>query len=335
MLFRSGDNWQAYVNQSFSSEAQYKASYPATFYWGNIAEVSITSETPWEDLKNKIFDSYGYVAGFDDPEIKQLILQSFFESWSPDEFLSHYKQTTYYNTRNKKQLDWANLSEAEKQYQINTTAKTLVDAWKNYYGTDIAGGLTNPDILAAAQAIASGTMEYGEWDYNTRKAAEAVSGTPAYRDRTKETQAQGKEGVDIENLTKAAEDSWRNWVGPVAIPNNFASKWANDIYMNTKSEADLQNYLETVSKSYWTNKPDNVAWADWAAPFKSEVQKILEDPNIADNDSLLSAILSGGLAGRDATLAIRKDSRFQKTHGFYSELSGTVAQVGRMFGFIT
>jgi hypothetical protein len=269
----------------------------------------------------------------DDPEVRRIIIQGFFEVWTQNEFLAHYKQTDYFNTLNDIQRRWATLSEAERQARIEGQAGVLLNLYRSEWGTDPVGGLDQ--LLIDAERVASGQLDLAAWNFQTRLSAETVGDTPAARRVVTEIQAQGEAAVTRSNLAGFVEDQWSSWVGTGRPPPEFMQQWSNWLFLNERSEQELEAELRDISTGRWGDlKPENVTYAAWSAPWKGEIARVLETGTINNDDPLLNHILSMGLTGADATAAMRHDQRFLQTNTFRGELSDAVADVGKQFGFI-
>jgi hypothetical protein len=330
-----GENWQSYLKGTYASQSAAQAALGHMYFWGNAAEIQATAESPWEQLKQSIFESYGHVAGFENDEIKRLILQGWWEGWEATTFMAHYHESSYYQSLSNLQREWAGLGEAEKQARIQEQAGNLLEYYRSQWGVDPAGGITDAELMAAAEAVASGELALSTWQYNTRISAEGVENTPAYRNVIVEQQAQGQGEVTVENLRNQVMSMWREWVGPVEMPTKgWAQQWAQWLYMNERSEAELEERLKAISGNRWSGKDRNLSWSEWATAPKNLIQQTLELGNVDDDDALLNRILTKGLQGEEAITAIRHDPRYEKTNGMYRELSSTVAEIGRRFGFV-
>ncbi len=320
------------VDIVFSNRSQFESRF-GNNYWGNIAEVNLSADTPWQDLKERIFDQFGYVPGFDDPEIQRLLIQGYFEGWTQQQWIVEYQGTEYFANTTNVERAWGGLSEAEKAQRIAEQAIRLADFYRAEFGTGIDPNST--EIQDAAFQISSGQMTLEEWQYNTTEAAALVSGSPVFRRRAAVDEAALDEGNQIENLTALAEAEWRSWVGPSAMPTGFAAKWGADLASGAASEADLDAYLKGVANARWGNKPEDVRYEDWAAPFSSQIAGTLELGSLDDNDPLLSKILNSDLSGVDLEAMIRHDDRYLDTRSFGSSLTNYVEDLGKNFGFIT
>lgn len=316
----------------FSNQGQFQSAF-GNFYFGNVAEVSLKADTPWDDLKEKIFNQFGYVPGFDEPEIRRLLMEAYFEGWSENQWIVEYRKTNYFNNRTDSQRQWAGLSDAEKGQRSQEIAVELANNYRDIWGIDIDP--RHSDIARAAQEIASGQQLIEEWRFRQRQEAQGQEGTPAYNEARERLREAGEEEVREENLTLFAEQQWNSWVGPVRAPSNYAERWGKWLALNEKSEADLENYLKGIAQSRWSYKPDDVPWEDWAAPFKSQIRDELELASLDDKDSLLTSILNTDLTGQDLIQMIRQDDRFLSTRKMYGQLSSAAADIGRRFGFIT
>lgn len=300
-------------------------------YWGDLSEINLRADTPWDDLKEKIFSSFGWVPGLDDPEVRRTILQGFFEGWNETQFTVEYRKTNYFNTLTDTQRKWVGLSEAERAQRTQSIAVELAESYKDIWGEVVP--LDDDDIQAAAMKIASGQDLLEKWKFDQRKLAGEVEGTPESVKRDREQRDLLAEGNKAENLALYAENQWREWVGPGGIPKGFGKKWGDQINAGTKSEADLENYLKSLSSSRWAQKPPDLTWQDWATPYKSQIQNTLELSTLDDEDRLLNRILNQDISGQDLNVMIRQDERFRKTQGLYNELSGAASNLSRQFGF--
>jgi len=328
-----GDKFEDNIANTVENPDVFRALY-GDFYWGNIAEVNITSDDPWDDLKTRVFESYGYVSGIDTPEVKRLVLQAYFEQWDGDEFVSHYRNTEYFNSLGDLQRTWSTLSEAERDYRVRSRAATLADFYRNQYGDNIEGGLNSEQLLDWARQVESGVLPVDEWEFNTRTSASAIEGTPAWITKNETDRAAGEAAVTIENLIGFVEDQWKDWLGTNPMPADFASKWGNWLYMNKRSEEELEDRLQQLGSTRWENKPPEIPWSEWASVFKGQIGSTLELTSVADEDPLLQSLLSQGLQGQDMNQAIRSDQRFKETTSFRDQMNSTVSRVGRTMGFI-
>jgi len=150
-----------------------------------------------------------------------------------------------------------------------------------------------------------------------------------------EQQSQGQREATIENLESWVREQWREWVGPIDTPSqDWAKRWASWLYMNDRSEAELMDRLKTISTNRWLNKDKELSWSEWSTAPRDHIRRTLELSHVDDDDPLLNRILTRGLQGEDAIMAIRNDDRFRSTNTMYRELSSTVAEIGKRFGFI-
>lgn len=329
------DDWESDVTEVYSNAGAYEAKY-GDLHWGNVAEISRTAEDPWQDMMTRIIDEFGYVAGIEDPEIRGLIIQAHFEKWSTSTFLANYKNTTYYNSLGDAARGWAVLSDEEKARRIRTRASELANYYYQQYGIYPEGGVDNPDILVAAEEIESGSgVTFGEWKYNIKKAAVEVLDSPAHREAVAEEQSQGERATTISNWRLYAEEQWRKWVGSsVPIPDNYADEWANWLFMEDRSEADLENHLRAIATTYYPEKDPNLSYSEWSAIPRSYIQNTLELGTVDDDDQLLEQILSEGLTGYDMRVAIKNDPRYMQTKGAFNSISQRVDSIGAKMGFI-
>lgn len=318
------------VNASLSNSGQFTAAF-GNNYWGDASEIDLKAETPWMDLKNKIFNQFGYVPGFDTPEIKKLLLQAYFEKWTPDQWTVEYRNTQYFKTTTDQQRKWVGLSTAEQNSLVQEQTNEMTAIYRQIWGTDP----NRADLAKIAFKVASGQLNLNQWELEQRNQAARRAGTPEYA-RRQEEQREAAEGVNrVEDLTLFAEDQYRAWVGPGNLPQGWAQQWGAQLATGAKSEADLENYLKTLSQSRWQFKPPDLTWQDWAAGYKAQIGDTLELGVVNDADPLLNQILRSDLNGVDLDQMIRGDQRFKSTQKMYGELADYAGEMGRRFGFIT
>jgi hypothetical protein len=317
-------------NFTFSNVGQFEDRF-GNNYWGDVREIDLKAETPWEDLDSRIEAQFGHVPGFSDPDIRRLMRQAFFETWSPDQFQVEYRKTSYYQNSTDQQRQWAGLSQAERNQRIAETDTKMKQEYRRLFGAEMPVGYS----AGIAEQIASGVTTFDSWAYGQASAAGGQTGTPEHARRFAEQQAANSPQNQIENMTKFANDQYLAWVGPGALPANFAASWGKNLATGDASEADLEAHLKTLSQARWAYKDPNVSWEDWAAPFKAEIGDTLELGSVMDTDPLLGSILRSDLTGVDLNAMIRKDKRFLSTQKMYEGLAGAAADMGRRFGFIT
>ena len=313
----------------FSNGGQFEGRF-GNNYWGNAQEISLKSDNPWDDLKDKIFNQFGHVPGLDEPEIRRLLMQAYFEGWTENQWTVEYRRTSYYNNLTDGQRAWAGKSQAEKDQQVKQQATKMAEDYNSIWGLQ-----KKPlDFMDDALKIASGTTLYDSWLFNQRRQAEKQEGTPAWTDRRQQEREGREEGNREENLGLYAEQQWQHWVG-TGLPKEFGERWGVWLATGKKSEADLENYLKQISQSRWAYKPAEIPYSDWSSGYKSQIKDELELTTIGDTDPLLKKVLNTDMTGQDLTQLIRQDKRFLSTERMYGELSSAAADMGRRFGFIT
>lgn len=319
------------ANINLDNAGQFEAKY-GNNYWGNVGEVNLNYDDPWQDLKERIFNQFGYVPGFDDKEIQRLLVQAFFEDWDQNQWTVEYRNTEYYQSTTDTQRRWVGLSEAQQNQLVADEAAQLKSLYQSIWSAEWA--MDEAEINDAAFKIASGQTTRKQWEWDQRQAAAKEEGTLEANRRRQEQEELRAEGNQIENLAAYAEAQWRAWVGPVDMPANFANRWGNDLASGKASEADLEAYLKRIATARWQYKPEDVTWEDWASTYKSQIKNTLELGSLDDSDPLLNSILNQDITGQDIEQMIRKDTRFRSTRRMYGELSSTVEDIGRRFGYI-
>lgn len=317
---------------TLSNTGQFESQY-GNNYWGNVGEINLKADDPWQDLTDRIYNQFGYVPGFDTDEVRKLLTQAFFEDWDQNQWLVEYRNTDYYQSTTDVQRQWVGLSDAEKAQRIEEEAINLQNMYQGIWGYGF--DFDDAAIQDMAFKIASGQSTLDQWEWDQRAAAAKVEGTVEWNTRRQQEEDLLAEGNEIENLTLFAEQQWLSWVGPVDVPAGFAEKWGSDLASGKASQADLETYLKDISNGRWSFKPPNLTWTDWASTYKQQIKSTLELGSLDDKDPLLNQILGSDLNGVDLNSMIRQDERFKSTQQMFGELSSMAEDMGRRFGFIT
>lgn len=148
------------------------------------------------------------------------------------------------------------------------------------------------------------------------------------------TAAPDMSAAAINDIKSQIRQMWEAWMGPGAADETYLNQWANWLYYGKKGQDELEQSIKQISTGRWPNKPADITWTEWASPYKSKIQDMLEIPKLDNTDSLLSSALDAQVEGRDLDLMIRKDTRWQRTANYRDQYSQAAIELGRAFGFV-
>lgn len=137
----------------------------------------------------------------------------------------------------------------------------------------------------------------------------------------------------ISDLKAGIRELWEAWMGPGEPDENYLNQWANWIFNGKKGADDVETSIRAMAHGRWPNKPEDLTWTEWATPYKTKIQDMLEIPKLDNVDSLLTRALDSQVEGRDLDLLIRKDDRWQRTANYRDEYSRAAIELGRAFGY--
>lgn len=264
-----------------------------------------------------VADKVGANAAYLNTELAPILIQAAAQGMPAAQLENLITNTPYYQQHNNTQLSWQTKSTADKAVAISLQQAQMAKDARDLYGPDWTSGaipgLTYDGLHAAAEMVASGAITYDVWRFQTQRAAESASNTPAARAVVTAQRQVGQQATDVSNLTQRLGDTWRQWMGDQYPPQDLGG-WAQKIYMNQASEADFLNNAKTMSQQLYVNKPANLDYASWVQQPKSLIAGTLELPSVKDSDLLLQSYLRGNIANLgDLKLAAQQDPRYDGT----------------------
>jgi hypothetical protein len=296
----------------------------------------VTAEFPqW--AVSAMGDQVGTNAAYLTTEIAPIIIEAAAQGWPLEHLQNAISQTPYYQAHSQAQLTWQTKSVADRNVDIGLLQARMAKDARDLYGPDWTSGaipgLTFEGLHAAAEMVASGGMTYDVWHFETQRAAETASNTPAARAVVDAQAAVGQRATDVANLTQRLGDTWRTWVGDQYPPQDLAG-WAQRINMNQASEADFVASAKTMSAGLYPNKPRDLDYTSWVQQPKSLIAGTLEMPTVKDSDLLLQSYLRGNIANLgDLKLAAQQDPRYDATVTARDQMTQLGSHILSTWGF--
>ena len=302
------------------------------FYFGNLNEIEVTGDVAWKEMTKSIFAEYGQYIPLDSPELKRLVMQAYLEKWDGEQTKAAYKTTSYYNNMTSQAIDYAGMSTAEQTAEIEKTQYKLLSHYIYENGSAPPGGIE--DLLNQATNVAKGTVGLEGAYYSITTNAESVEGSSAHR--------RSNDQISAKNEALGEADGWYSRIlnahntyqgNHTSIDEGHYRELARQLGTKETDWNSVLSGVQNASSAVHANKDPLLTFNQYASGAKGIVKGALEIENIANDDSLVTQILSQELAGKDLDKAIRADSRFLNTVRAKDELTSNVNSLGQALGF--
>lgn len=281
---------------------------------------------------NHIVQAYmGNNPAKDDPEVRKVLAQL---AARPDmgqsELENLLKATNYYKGRTQTQLEWNDLSDAEKAQRINEQAANLASTYLSTVGSTIP--YDNPTLRFYAEQIASGKMGAGQV-VETWAKPEALKNpeSPWSRTLRNEQENQRARGVDVENQTSAVRKIASEW--GVQLSDQSLGEWGRKLVTKEASDADLENYLKGQAKILYAWKDENVKTADAAQPWLQAYSRVLEKGATDLFNPVIQQALQQGTPLFEFEKQLKLRPEWLQTGNARETLDAGASAIGRTMGF--
>ena len=282
----------------------------------------------WENILDKWFQKDNPARN--DPGVLKVMAQlAARPDMSETELYNLLSSTEYYDKLTDVQRKWNDLSDAEKQYQINEMASRLAEAYFLDVGTPINAG--NAEIIRYATDIVSGKRSYegviGTW---VRQQAEKNPESPWMRKVRAEEENQRRRPFDIEQKAGEIRALTNQW--GIQMAEGTLQKWANDIVSMTRSDDDLLEALKDQAQVLYPWKDRELSTEEAAQPWIQTYQRVMEKPADVFNGQVQKA-LSAGQAVFDFERELKSSEQWETTSNFQEEATKALGDIGRRMGF--
>lgn len=253
---------------------------------------------------------------------------------SEAEFQNRLRQTPYYQQRTERQIEWNDLSEAERQARIDEVAADVVQHYFTYGGVNLPIG--DKWVRHWASQIASGQMGMGEFVEGTLKPHFAKDpNSPQGRRIREEQESRLQRGVDIENLTADLRDIALNEWG-FQMSGADLTKWAGYIAENKKSMKDFESTIEQWAKNMFPGIPANTTVRDYAQPYLQIFRQVLERDAPLTNGHIQKALSQGfqNMTTNEFASYLKTLPDWEGTQNAVQELDQMASRAGQLMGFL-
>jgi hypothetical protein len=267
-----------------------------------------------------------------DPEVLRVLAEY---AARPDmeraELENKLQATKWFQSRTQAELEWNDLSEAERGKRKREVIAQMQQLYQRYMGK--APGTDFMAKHADLDRIASGKMTLTDWVESVLKpAAEGVTESPWARELRDGKEAQRQRGFDIGNTTARIRDELERyglkWTGAQL------QTWARAIVEKRKSDADLTAALEAGAQSLYPglgplNGSDVVTLA---APWLETYERVLEKKGSLFTPEVREALAKGEPVW-DMEKRLTKSSAWLTTRNADERMNDLASQIGEMFGY--
>jgi hypothetical protein len=265
-------------------------------------------------------------------------------------FTLDWQATDLYQSRTNAERDWANASESEKESMLMTTATVLLSTWNintgenlrwidfdsNGDGTVSTAELQsgNPEMYNHALSVASGVKGIEqvnlEWIY---PAAEGMDESPRVRLLRQEEVAKNEFSSSVSQNKSTVIEKFDKW--GVEISNSNAEAYADELYMGTMSEFNIEELAKSISNGVYGNKPEDVDFDTWSSVYATNYASMLGLPSPTYKDEAFVDMLSSEepVNLRQFKKKVRQDERWKETDDAKATYSKVYSDVGRIMGF--
>lgn len=315
------------------TQAQFNKMFPNYINGGNALELDSIAKDfgSYRNYWNWLIKAYmGPNPAKNDPGVLRVLAQlAARPDMSSEELDNLLKSTSYYQSRTEAQLEWNDLSKAEREKRVNDTAIQLVDSYFQLVGAQIP--MTNGTLMQWARRIASGEIGYGvaieQW---IKPAALKNPESPWSRTIRNEKINQGQFEVDVENAAEQARQLARRW--GVQLSETSLADWGNKLTMNEASEADLIDYLKKQASILYPWKDPELETMEAAEPWLQTYSRVMErNADIFNVD--VQRALSQGQPVFEFEQTLRSSDQWLETRNATDTLTSMAAEIGRRMGF--
>jgi hypothetical protein len=270
-----------------------------------------------------------------DPEVRQLIAEiSADESLldAPNYIQNRLRQTNYWQGTTEQARRFADLSDADKQTEIQKYAEQILSDYTRYVGI-APPDIKHSDIWKWAYEVAAGVRGAGAVLFeNIMPLARQTEGSPLQRSEQEEHHAELQHGNDVENQTQKLRALYARWGVPVT-DSTLRTK-AQGIVEGTLSDADVLSSIQGIAKTMYPWKDPNIETADAAQPWIDTYTRIMEKPSSGIFDGTIQKALTHGTPLWQFEQELKSSDEWLNTDNARNDMVNAVSTMGKVMGFV-
>lgn len=267
-----------------------------------------------------------------DPEVLRVLLQY---AARPDmeraELENLLEATKWFQQRTQSELEWNDLSEAEREKRRRDVAGQMQQLYQRYLGSAPDNEFMQDH--ADLERIASGRITLNDWVESVLKPkAEGTAESPWARELRDEKEAQRQRGFDIGNTAQRIRDELERY--GIRQTGAWINTWARALVEKRKNDADLTDVLERTAQAQYPglgplNGADVVTLA---APWMETYERVLEKKGSLFTPEIAQALRNGEPVW-DMEKRLTKSPAWLKTRNADERMHDLASQVGELFGY--
>lgn len=320
------------------SRTQFNARYGGSVRGGRAEELSGIGaqygsyRNFWKSVLDSVLPADN--PGRNDPGVLRVLLEY---AARPDmersELENKLTGTRFFQTRTAAQLEWNDLSEAERDKRRQDTAGRMRQAWLQLAGVE-QEEMRAQVIQRNLEKVASGEMSFNSFvELVVKPRAQNIAESPFARELREEAEATRQRGVDIENTTARIRDETERY----GLQWNVKAlqNWARDLVEKRRSDDDLLQALETQAERLYPGlgplKGQDVVTA--AAPWIETYERVMERKGTPFTPAVRKA-LAAGEGVWDMEQRLIRSPQWLDTANADERMHDAASQVGQIFGFV-
>jgi len=264
-----------------------------------------------------------------DPGVKRVLAEyAARPDMSTQELQNRLQATDWYQSHTQTELQWNNLSTAEKDKQRQETSAKMQDLILQYMGADYPSN--GPGIVDYLEQVSSGKIGLGQYTEVVKNWALYSPESPWSRQLRDEKEAELQRGVDIENTTNRVRDLSDKWGVQLSQPT--LTDWGQKIVSKQASDQDLLEYLKDQAMVLFPWKDRETDTTTAAQPWLDTYNRVMEKQGSVLTPQVGQA-LTAGKSAWDFEQDLKKTDDWLGTKNAKETMTGLVDAAGRRFGF--
>lgn len=306
---------------------------------GNASEIGQLMEAGYESL-DALFEEtiYQYFSPFDpairNREIRGIIAQIMAnpEIAENEAYInSLIQQTDWWARTTEIRREWNSLPPAEQDSRIFQQADLLRQAFFQETGRML--NLNDSQLQRWARQVASGRRTFGQITQEIRDIALQDPESPYSRTQRQEEQNRGEFSVNVEDRAMQIRGLAQQW--GVTMTDQTIQQWANDIEMNARSEADLDQYFRGQAQILypWMDQSSGMTTRQMAEPWLQTYARLMERSDVSLFNEDVQQALTMGMSIPEFSRSLRSRPEWQTTQNARDTIGNAMGEVSRIMGF--
>lgn len=284
-------------------------------------------------FKEEILKGSGYNrAALENDEVWDIFVESLLWNWEPGELVAHLENTKWYQTRANQTRKWDNMTDVQRQVEIEGFGGDLQNVYQQVFGEWKA--FDSPWLTRLSTQVAQGKITY-ESAVNRLRMAGKESGKGVEEKQRRADIAQSM--LDLEQQARRwgvrmNERQLRNWA--TGIVDGKKGRDVASFMGHLKGQAEIRYGSFQKGNS---DRDKGTVTADWADPYSESMRQILEvgtgDGDDVIFDQRMQSALRNNLDIKEFQDKLRDSDEWKETANYRDLTRNTMGQLSRLMGF--